>query len=224
MRLFYRRRNTLKTTWMLRVAVLLLVAILASVTQGIWAPWIGQSLVCREQLGPGDVILVENFDPNYLLFERAAALQKAGITARVLVPAPASRDTGVANTVYKGIAEVMARVARIPTVEILPIREREPISLTAAYQIRDFLEKEQLKSVLLVTPGFRSRRSALVYQTVLEAAGIQVYCIPVFGEKTPANWTATWHGIQEVTEQLVKLQFYRFYVLPFAAQGASRGP
>ena len=223
MRLFH-RKEMLKTTWTLRLVVLLVLVILVSVSRGIWAPWIGQSLVCREQLGPGDVILVENFDPNYLVFERAAALQKAGIAARVLVPAPASRDTGVADTVSQGIAELMARVARIPTVEILPIREVEPISLTAAYQIRDFLEKEQLKSVLLVTPGFRSRRSALVYHAVIEAAGIRVFCVPVFGEKTPANWTATWHGIQEVTEQLVKLQFYRFYLLPFAARDASRGP
>jgi hypothetical protein len=43
--------------------------------------------------------------------------------------------------------------------------------------------------------------------------GIKVHCVPVFGQKSPANWTKTWHGIQDVTEQFLKLQYYRFYVL-----------
>jgi hypothetical protein len=37
--------------------------------------------------------------------------------------------------------------------------------------------------------------------------------VPVLGEKTAKNWTKTWHGIQDVTEQWLKLQYYRFYVL-----------
>jgi len=38
--------------------------------------------------------------------------------------------------------------------------------------------------------------------------------------KEPHNinsWTDSWHGIQNVAEQWVKLQYYRFYVLPFHA-------
>ena len=53
----------------------------------------GQSLVCTEEVSPSDVILVENFDPHYFVFERAAALHKAGLAARVLVPTDASRDS-----------------------------------------------------------------------------------------------------------------------------------
>jgi hypothetical protein len=111
------------------------------------------------------------------------------------------------------IAESMARVAQLQAPEILPIRMIEPISLNAAYQSRDFLTKENLRSVIVVTDGFRNQRSALVYHAVLDPAGIQVGYIPVFGQKTPKNWTTTWHGIEDVTGQLLKLQYYRFYVL-----------
>jgi hypothetical protein len=114
----------------------------------------------------------------------------------------------------------MARVARMPEPEILPIQIIEPISLHAAYQIRDFLTATPLRSAIVVTPGFRSQRSSLVYQAVLAPAGITVYCVPVFGQKTPANWTETWHGIQEVAAQFLKLQYYRFYVLPTRLGGA----
>ena len=107
----------------------------------------------------------------------------------------------------------MSRLVRIQDPEIIPIRAIEPISLNAAYQIRDFLTKEHLRSIIVVTPGFRSKRSYLVYQAVLAPAGIKVYCMPVFGLETPENWTKTSHNIQEVTEQYLKLLYYRFYVL-----------
>jgi hypothetical protein len=54
----------------------------------------------------------------------------------------------------------------------------------------------------------------LVYRAVLGKA-TQIHCVPVFGRTTPERWADTWHGIQQVTEEFVKLQYYRFYVLPF---------
>jgi hypothetical protein len=171
-----------------------------------------------EQARTSDAIIVENFDPDYLVFEAAANLQQAGLSARVLVPTAASRrDPLATNVLDRGIAELMARLARVQNPEIIPIREDiEPISLNSAYDIRDFLIKEHLRSVIVVAPAFRSRRSSLIYRAVLTPAGIQVYCMPVFSEHTPENWTATWHGIQDVTLQFMKLQFYRFNVLPLA--------
>src|SRR5437870_2342545 len=175
---FFYRKVVLKTTWKLRLALLLLLLLLGSVTRGFWTLRIGQSLVCPEEIVPSDVILPENFDPDYLVFERAAALQRAGVAFRVFVPVPAARDPARPNLVSQSIAEVMARVARMPEPEFIPTREIEPISLNVAYQIRDFLAAEHLKSVLVVTPGFRSQRSSLVYHAVLGPAGITVSCVP----------------------------------------------
>src|SRR3989442_12862909 len=156
---FVYRTECLKTTWKCRLAILIFVILIASLTRGFWIPSLGRSLTCTEEVGPSDAILVENFDPNYLLFERAAALEKAGLSAKVLVPTEASQDDPeVADTVSQGIAELMARVAQVQSLKIVPTREIEPITLNAAYQIRDFLTKERLRSVIVVTPAFRSRR------------------------------------------------------------------
>jgi hypothetical protein len=87
------------------------------------------------------------------------------------------------------------------------------VSLNAAYQVRDFLTKEHLRSVIVVTDGFRRQLSSLVYHVVLAPAGIKVGCVPVFRQNTPKNWTKTWHGMQDVTEQFFKLPYYRFYIL-----------
>ena len=198
--------------WRLGLLVTAVVAVLS--TRGLWLPSVGQSLVCAGGVATAEAMLVENFDPDYRLFERAATLQRGGLAARVFVPTPASaRDSQEANAVSLGIVDVMARVARVRNVEVIPIHEIEPYSVNAAYQIRDVLAREHVRSVLVLAPAFRSRRSLLVYRAVFGPAGIQVHCLAIFGQHTPDNWTTTWHGIQVVTEQLVKLGYYRFYFL-----------
>jgi hypothetical protein len=207
--------------WRLPIAggILILSLLLA-----LWVSNLGRTLVCDEQPGPGDAILIENFDPNYLVFERAAELSAAGRASRVFVPVNAASDPTQPNIVSLGIIEVMARVAHLQDFEIIPITLTEPISLNAAYQIRAALRDARVSSVIVVAPGFRSRRSLLIYRAVLGEAGISTRCVAVFGPHTPENWTRTWHGIQEVVEQYVKLQYYRFRVMPGVSFASVRHP
>ena len=214
-----RARRRRVRTWVGGLLGLFLILLtLGWITRGLWLAAIARSLVCIEGVRSSDAILVENFNPDYELFERAAALQQAGVAPRVLVPTRTEDGTSDrANLVAQAIAELMARTARVRNVEIVPIHEREPFSLNAAYQMRDFLAKERLRSVVVVSPAFRSRRTSFVYTTALEGSGLTVSCQPVLiGSHTTENWTTTWHGIEVVSEQLVKLQWYRFYILPNA--------
>jgi hypothetical protein len=204
--------------WKLGLAMILLLILVSCVTvlyvtRNLLTMSIGLSLRCAEKIGPSDIIVVENAGADYVLFERAAALRKAGWASRVLIPVQVSHDSERANSVSIGIAELMARVAQMQAPEIMPMRAGEPISLSVAYRIRDFLMKEHLGAMIVVTPGFRSKRSALIYETVLARAGITVYCAPVFVGARLEDWAQSWHGIEEVSSEFVKLQFYRFYVL-----------
>jgi hypothetical protein len=81
-----------------------------------------------------------------------------------------------------------------------------------ARQLRDRLTREGVRTVTVVSPSLRSRRSAMIYATAF-APAIAVRCVPVVGFNTPDNWTRRWHGIQEVGLQFLKLQYYRFWVL-----------
>jgi hypothetical protein len=56
---------------------------------------------------------------------------------------------------------------------------------------------------------------SLISEAILGEAGVAVSCVPVFGTTTPENGTRTWHGIQEVALQFLKLHYYRISVLPF---------
>jgi hypothetical protein len=201
----------------LGLVALILTTALAYGMSNTWRLKIGQSLVCSEEVARSDLILVENFDPDYLVFERAAELQRAGLASRALVPFQISPEPGKPDkrpyAVSKGIAELMSRLARIEDPEFAPIQAIEPISLNAAYQIRELLVKAHVRSVIVVTPGLRSKRSSLIYNAVLAPAGIKAYCVPVFGLDVINNWTGSWHDIQEIGEQFLKLTFYRLHVL-----------
>jgi hypothetical protein len=190
---------------------------LVSVTIQMWAAPLRETLVCEQQLAHSDAALLENFDANYLLFERAAALEKRGMSRITFVPVESSTDRGAPNFVSARIAEVMARHAGIENWAMVPITHVEPITLNAALQLRERLTAEHVRSVLVLSPGFRSRRSASVYRAAFGVVGIEVRCVPVFGRRSPGTWTQTWHGVQEVLAEFVKLQYYRVYVLPFVA-------
>jgi uncharacterized SAM-binding protein YcdF (DUF218 family) len=221
--LFYRAEH-IRTTWKLRLGLFTLVVVVLWLTSGWWTAAIARSLACEASLAASDAILVENFDPDYLLFERATRLRRAGLAARVLVPIRTNPGTQEPNDVALGTAQVMASLSRIGPIEIVPIREVEPITLNAARDVQRFLEREHIRSVIVVTPLFRSRRSTLVYRATLGRAGIAVRFEPVQGSLGVNTWTRSWHGIQIVVEQWVKLQYYRWYALPFRlrAQGAAQ--
>jgi len=209
------RPDHLRATWKLRLGLVALSIGALWLTSGWWTVAIARSLVCDANRAPSDAILVENFDPNYLLFERATRLRQAGLAARVLVPIPTGPGTQEPSDVALATAQVMASISRIGPIETVPIREVEPITLNVARDVQRFLEREHIRSVTVVAPLFRSRRSALVYAATFASAGVTVHCEAVQGSSGVNDWTLTWHGIEDVVQQWLKLQYYRLYVLPF---------
>ena len=212
---FVYRTEGFRVTWKFQLGCVALLVVVVWLTRGRWTVVIARSLVCYANAAPSDAILVENFDPDYLAFERATRLRRDGSAARVLVPIHTDAGSSEVNDVALGIAEVMARIARLGAYDVVPIREAEPISLNAARDVLRFIERERIRSVIVVSPLFRSRRSALVYGATLGPAGITVRCEPFQGTRGVDTWARTWHGIQNVLEEWLKLQYYRLYVLPF---------
>lgn len=191
----------------------MIVGLAAWLSRGWWTVAVAASLVCEAEQAPSDAILVENFDPDYLVFEQARNLRREGLAPRVLVPVPMGPD-GAPNDVAVGIAEVMARISRLGPMEVIAMRQEEPFTLNTARQLLDYLQRERIRSVLVVAPPFRSRRSMLVYGATFGPAGIAVRCVPARAGYTAENWSRAWHGIQVVAEQWMKLQYYRFWVMP----------
>ena len=217
---FAYRTGHIRTTWKFRFGFVALVVLGVWLTHGWWAVAVARGLVCDENAVLSDAILVENFDSNYLVFERAANLRQAGLAGRVLIPVLADRRTSEPNDVEVGTAHVMARIARLGPVDFIPIQVVEPISFNAARDVLRFIEHEHIRSVIIVSPLFRSQRSALVYTATLGQAGVAVTCAPAGHMDRVDTWTQSWHGIENVLEQGIKLLYYRMYVLPFRLHDA----
>jgi hypothetical protein len=213
---FVYRTECTRTTWKFRVGLVAFLVVVPWLTSGWWTVAIARSLACEASRAPSDAILVENFESSYLAYERAAQLRRDGLAARVLVQTLTDPELQGPDEVAIGRLQVMATSARLGTIEIIPTRQIEPIMLNAVREMQRVLERERIRSLIVVMPLMRSRRSALVYEATLGRGGIAVRCEPVQGALSVNNWTRTWHGIQEVMEQWLKLQYYRLFVLPFA--------
>ncbi len=195
------------------LGVALLVSAAVLLTADRWLQMLGEGLVCQGSVQDSEALVIENLEPDYLLFERAAQLVQEGGPRLVLVPVWEGRDPGRPRAVEEGMVQVMARIARLPSFELVPVREEEPITLNVALQVGEHLRRARSTSVTVIAQGFRSKRSLLVWQKALQPAGIRVSCVPVFGKRSPKNWRESWHGWQEVVLQFLKLQYYRWIVL-----------
>jgi hypothetical protein len=112
------------------------------------------------------------------------------------------------------MVELMSRVARLQNPEIIRVRNEEPITFNTVVDIRAYLLAHHVRSILVVTAGFRSERESLIYDRLLTPAGIHFAMVPVFGRTDVRTWRRSWHGIQDVTLEFGKLWYYRLIVLP----------
>jgi hypothetical protein len=201
---------------MLAVAIAVVVAT-AYVSREWWLGRFGQSLVCDESGQTATTLLLDNFDNEFGLFRRGAELQRSGVATRVVVPVTSPAQPDAARAALE-VASAFARVAGLSRWDVVAVREEEPISLHTARRVRDFLVGEHIPEVTLVSNRYRSRRSEIIYRTVLSANGIRMTCMPLWEVADPAEWTRTWHGIENGVSQFFKLQYYRFWVMPVLYQ------
>lgn len=213
-RYFVTRKEVVKTTWTFKAALVVVLVLVVYLTESFWTQSVAGSLICEhtERLERADALLIDDFESDYSLFGRTRQLQDAGFGP--LAIAPVNVVNGSISTVSEAVVDALARLARLGNLKMVPVSDVEPISLNTALHVRQFVKENGIASVTVVTPAFRSRRSMMIYAAVLNPAGVSTQCVPVYG-RGMQEWTRTWHGMQDVALQFAKLQYYRWYVLPF---------
>lgn len=200
-----------------RLALVLLLAAAsfagAIATRRIWLRSAADSLVCPSSEVESDAALVDNVDHDYMLFARTRQLLAGGLIRDVVVPVVRRPALDEPPEVTIGVVELMCRVADLHRCDTFETALEEPISLNLARAAARELKTRSIRSVLLVTPGFRSQRALEIYAPILEAHGVTVRCQPVFGTQDPSNWFDSAHGVQDVVLQFLKLWYYRILVL-----------
>ena len=83
-----------------------------------------------------------------------------------------------------------------------------PITLTEAKVVLDILSKDNIKSALLLSSGFHTRRSYLIYQHIAEPLKIRIFPCAYFDEGDLKQHLDQEQGTRELVLEFLKLGYY----------------
>jgi len=83
-----------------------------------------------------------------------------------------------------------------------------PITLTEARVVAEAISKDEIKSAILLSPGFHTRRSYLVYQYACNPFQIKIFPYACFDSYQLDHWWSQERGLRHFTTELLKLAYY----------------
>jgi uncharacterized SAM-binding protein YcdF (DUF218 family) len=187
--------------------VVVVLVLLAAVAWPLWAPAIGLSLIARDQLVPADAIVVLAGNAPQRLMQ-GEKLFDAGYAPLLIVSDEPVVTFGMETTWY---ALFLAGVAApsIPRDRVIPLDPLPTSTIDEARESAAILEQRGLRSAIVVTDEFHSRRSRLLFQAEYRRHGLQVTSYPVEGQEAPlAAWWVDPIVARSVMEEYVKTAYY----------------
>lgn len=185
----------------------------------IWplTAWIGARLLITEApLENADAIVVLSGSANYKERAREAArLLLDGRSQRILITNDNARGPWSSaeqrNLFFyeRSLEEIRNAGVQADRTELL----MEPVASTheEAELVRQYAEEHKLRSVLVVTSAYHSRRALWVFSRVFQNTGIQIGLInvrPGNESPRPAIWWLTVSGWKLVPTEYVKMLYY----------------
>jgi len=123
--------------------------------------------------------------------------------------APAHRPYGINGNYPDIVLQKLKNIGLKETkfkVIVVPIRN--PVTLKEAEVVLKALSRENIKSVILLSPGFHTRRSYLAYQHVGVPLQIKIFPSACFTNYQLNNWWVQEPGVRDFTVELLKLGYY----------------
>jgi len=84
----------------------------------------------------------------------------------------------------------------------------QPITVTEARGVVEIISKEDIKSAVLVSAGFHTRRSYLVYQHACSPFRIKIFPSACFNSYQLDHWWSQESGLRDFSEEFLKLAYY----------------
>lgn len=174
------------------------------------------ALVARAETGKADALVVLSGSAAYA--ERAAAaasLYREGRAPVVLL----TDDGGLGgwsqaerrNPPFVELAAAELRRGGVPAEAVRVLDARPTSTHDEAEAVRAYVEGRGLRSLLVVTSAYHSRRALWTWRRVFRGSGVEVGLEPApAGRRTPAAWS-WWlspEGWREVAGEHVKLVYY----------------
>lgn len=161
-------------------------------------------LIVQDAIKPSDIILVLGGDDNGERVDEAVKLYKNGYAKKILMSSGplAWKLTGAEWMKKQALAE------GVPARAIL-LEDRSLSTIDNAKLSLPILEKEKVKTVILVTSPTHTRRSKKVFDRIFKPAGIQVSYRPAQRNSFKLDgWWKRHEDTQLVVWEYVSLMFY----------------
>ena len=118
---------------------------------------------------------------------------------------PYGLNTDYANLVTK---ELQDHGLKETDFKIIETSIRNPVTLTSARVVLDVVSRENVKSAILLSSGFHTRRSFLAYQFAGIPLQIKIFPIACFTDYEPDQWWTKYDGIRDFCTEVLKLAYY----------------
>jgi len=192
------------------------IALLTLVTANLIAWIAAKALIVRSDLARADAIVVLAGSATYL--ERtdwASRLYKEGRAPFIILTNDnVQGGWSVAkqrNPMFVELAAEELRRQGVPAEKIKTISEAVSSTYEEALRLREYAINHDLRSILIVTSSYHSRRARWTLRRVFEGSGIAIGLdAPGPGVQTPAPATWWWHesGWQIIPSEYVKIIYY----------------
>lgn len=192
------------------------IVVLAFMTLAV-AAWVAaRGLIVRAELSSADALVVLSGSSTYL--ERtdwAARLYREGRAPRIILTNDnVQGGWSVAeqrNPLFIELAAEELRRKGVPAEKIETIRENASGTYEEAGRLREYAINHHLRSILIVTSSYHSRRALWTLRRVFVGTGIEIGLdAPDTGVQTPTPATWWWYrsGWQIVPGEYVKIFYY----------------
>ena len=123
--------------------------------------------------------------------------------------APTDRPYGI-NGNYPDIVKQKIKNFGLKETEfkVIVVHIEHPVTLKEAEAVLEALSKENIKSAILLSQGFHTRRSYLAYQYIGMPLHIKIFPSASFTNYQLNNWWSQESGVRDFTAELLKLGYY----------------
>ncbi len=175
-----------------------------------------RELMVRRDLARADSIVVLAGSSTYRERARKAAQLLQADRAGAIILSDDHQQGGWSNRRQRNpfFVELSVEELRqygVPREQIFTVSPREWGTYYEALAVREFAVRQNLKSILIVTSAYHSRRALWTFQRVFSETGIQVGLDPVeTGQQTPRPgiWWLYPKGWEMVPGEYIKIVYY----------------
>lgn len=193
-------------------------------TSRLWLPLPGKYLIVEDNLQKADCIVTLRGD-DYWRFKKAVELYKLGYAKNIVAPIVPEKegkyrdyynfDAIILSTKTISVKEFALRAFAffgMDTKNVYFTDQEVASTYDEAVATRKFMQEKGMKSLILVTTSYSTRRALMTFRWVLKGTGIKIYnCTAVNELLNPPQWWAKERDARIVLQEYLTIAYNIFY-------------